>query len=149
MTDSSNLLGEGVSVGDGIRGLYCVDPNTPDLVGNAKFGFYDLQFHSTKIGQHSFSCISGRLDIIDDDSGRDEYTVFCSAMSSLLYSFPSSSGIIQLIDSDQTIFVDDSLPQSAPDLNEFEVKRFGWNFDDFFTTFGSVDGEIVSLIRVQ
>jgi len=150
--DPFGLLGGGISVGETIRGFYCYDPITPDTAGNPENGFYVLKFISISIGNDAFDdCSSGRLVIFDNVAGRDGYDVDCFDMSSVVYSFSSSIGEIQLSDFDQTIFVDDSLPQLAPDLNEFEDATFRWSFatgpppdDD-----GNVDGTITSLVQVQ
>jgi len=151
VADPSNFLGGGINVGEMIKGVYCYAPNTPDTFGSESVGFYSLEFYSISIGNDDFVCSDGMVLVISNDSGGgDIYNVSCSGMSSPLYSVvPLSDGFIQLIDTDQTIFVDDSLPQSAPDLNEFETKPFVWFFDNDSEIIGAVDGIITSLIQIQ
>ena len=149
--DNNNLLSGGISVGDPIQGFYCYDPNTPDnVLFTAARGSYNLESYAIKIGLHNFNnCSLKLLEISDDNTGRDGYDVFCSAMSSSFYSFQQSVGNMQLSDLDQTIFVDDSLPLSAPDLNEFEENRFIWDFEDQSQVFNRVSGTITSLVQIQ
>jgi len=143
----------GIGMGDIIRGFYCYDPNTPDTSADPT-GRYDLEFYSIVIGIHNFSCSStfNRLTISNDaptPTPFDGYDLICSGMTSSLYSsFTNNIGFVILRDFDQTIFVDASLPQSAPDLNEFEDKKFRFEFDDGITL-GRVDGFITSLVQVQ
>ncbi len=149
VSDSENNLGGGINVGETIKGLYCYDSNTPDIEpGIPDFGRYSLVFHEVSIGDDDFSCAFGRLEIGNNFGGRDGYDVSCKGMSSLLYSFMESDGTMQLSDTDQTIFADDSLPQSAPDLNQFETRTFSWiPVSDNGPSF--VDGTITSLVQIQ
>jgi len=149
--DPSNFLGGGINVGEMIKGVYCYAPNTPDTFGSPSVGFYSLEFYSISIGNDDFVCSDDMVLVISNDSGgSDVYSVTCEGMSSPLFSVPLSDGFIQLSDTDQTIFVDDSLPQSAPDLIEFETKKFEWFFEDEGTEIiGLVNGIITSLIQIQ
>ena len=151
VTDSSNFLGGGINVGEMIKGVYCYAPNTPDTFGSAQIGSYSLEFYSISIGNDDFVCSDNMgLAILVDVGGRDGYDVNCGGMSSTLFSIvPISEGTMSLSDTDQTIFVDDSLPQSAPDFNEFETKTFLWFFDNDSEITGGVEGIITSLIQIQ
>jgi len=149
--DPDNFLGGGINVGEMIEGVYCYAPNTPDTDGDAQIGLYSLDFHSISIGNDDFECSNELvLVILNDFFGRDVYNVVCDGMSSSLYSLRISNGLMELSDKDETIFVDDSLPQSAPDFNEFETKAFVWKFgDDIENISGKVIGTIISLIQIQ
>ena len=151
LVDPNNSLGSGIGVGDIIRGFYCYDPNTPDTAPGPS-AIYVLEFHSIIIGKHNFSCSSSNLLINNDVFAPpigDAYDPNCVDMTSSLYSsFSSTLGVVQLRDIDGTVFVDVSLPQSAPDLNEFENRGFRYEFDDG-VFLGRVDGTITSLVQVQ
>ena len=150
VNDSIDPLVGGINVGETIRGVYCYAPNAPDEDNtNPEIGTYVMEFYSIIIGDDIFDCVSSRLQIFNVASQtRDGYDLSCQAMSSLLDSFLFSSSFMQLSDSDQTVFVDDSLPQSAPDLNEFEQKTFSWHFGNFAPS-NFVQGTITSLVQIQ
>jgi len=150
LVDPSNNLGSGIGVGDIIRGFYCYDPNTPDTAPGPS-AIYNLEFYSIVIGIHNFSCSSTNNNILINNDGLfgDGYDLICSGMTSSLYSsFTDNFGFINLRDSEGTVFVDVSLPQSAPDLNEFEQKTFRFEFDDG-VFLGRVDGSLTSLVQAQ
>ena len=150
VNDSIDPLVGGINVGETIRGVYCYAPNAPDEDNtNPEIGTYVMEFYSIIIGDDIFDCVSSRLQIFNvATQTRDGYDLSCQAMSSKLDSFLFSSSFMQLSDNDQTVFVDDSLPQSAPDLNEFEQKTFSWHFGNFAPS-NFVQGTITSLVQIQ
>jgi len=109
--------------------------------------------HTVSIGDDDFTCDDFNNLQITNNFGvpaTDRYNFDCDNMS------PSTSnpGISQLGlslgDTDQTIFADESLPQSLPDFNEFETTSFVWFFEDFFIgDEGEVRGVITSMTQLQ
>jgi len=150
INDSDNLLIVDIMIGETISGSYCYDPNAPDNDDRSEVGNYFLEFYTVAIGDDDFTCDNtSHLRTTNNFSDRDSYSLICNSMSPSISEHDIALSIMFLQDDDQTIFTDDSLPQSLPDFNEFESTVFTWNFGEFDIFDASVGGIITSMTQLQ
>ena len=149
ISDSGNNLDGIIAVGETWSTLYCLDANTPDTVpGISTIGLYNIDFIAITIGDNDeFVCTDVQIVAIGNAASFDSYQVFCLGMTfPVLPPSTFSTFNIILTTTNTALFVDDSLPAFAPDLNDFENQALSWsNSFPFF----SVIGTITSFVQVQ
>jgi len=157
IADDGGLLVGILEVGNTITGSYTFDPDTPDLfpgdpsLANYDFDGLNVQFDSV-VYQTVPPLVSG-CDVINVDNdpvvGVDEYLVqtFCSSLKQQSGTPLTDDAIFRfaLADLESTVFSDDSLPLTPPDLAEFEGNNALLNLLDEFDTVVNIRGVITSL----
>jgi len=147
--DDEGLLEGILGIGDPIHGTYTFDPEALDIDPTSEFGVFDVDAYSLHFDSvvyenvPPFSPGFDAIFIANDFFGFDEYAA--EAFNLEQQSGPAvtefGSFFFALDDTDQTVFDDDSLPLSPPELSEFEenfaqlfLSDFDLGEDDFSVT---------------
>jgi len=111
-----------VEVGDLITGTYTFDADTPDLDGSPDFGIYFHDQVRINVDGTIFESPFPFSDVIvvADDVGFDFYLVEQFNLQNSDNEDLNAFFFFELDDFDETVFDDDSLPLTPPDLSEFE-----------------------------
>ncbi len=134
------------SAGDAFSFIYTYDSEATDVDPSEITGSYweAVQSGSLSIKNYSLTFDGGRISIINDFSGNDRYQPSISGPSGVVLSGDAIGGKVpgaidlDLDDSDGTVFSDDTLPITAPDLFEFENTLMTVYFADEVHSYGLV-----------
>jgi hypothetical protein len=149
-TSFSNGTPDEFGIGDTFSMLVEFDSTEPDRNADTRRGFYDWTSLTFTVGTYSGSA-TGEIYIEDDYlSGRDMYNLIALSLSA-----PDVLGLtpgymsFDMRDNTGTVFSDDSLPLSPPDLGDFNSISMSLKFNNFdFSANGDVELTLNSITAV-
>lgn len=138
-------------LGETLRFEYEFDGAAPDLnPGDPNRGFYDISALNISVGSNIYNAVTGFIIVLDNVAGADVYDVANFSITGPNVGGQESDGsFLDILDSTQSIFSDDTLPTTPPNPAAF-ASGFGALSLDFRSGgFIRVDGaeNIVDVTR--